>query len=303
MGFPKTLVEFQERFPNEDSCWAFLRRERWPRGFVCPRCRSRGSHFIRTRRLEQCRRCRYQASVTAGTVLHRTRVPLRVWFLAMFFLGRHKKGISALQFQKDAGLGSYQTSWTLLHKLRSGLFPRASARLTGAVEADETYIGGYQPGHLGRGVGKTGVAVAVERRATSAGAVRLAVVPRATTVELTSFIRGVIDARETTVFTDAWPAYAALTQQGVKHRPRLGGRGPGASDLLPWAHTVFGNLKTWLKGTFHGVSPKHLQRYLDEFTYRFDRRWKEDELAGFVLRRAAQAAPFPYHRLTAESVG
>jgi transposase-like protein len=235
--------------------------------------------------------------------LHRTRVPLRVWFLAIFFLGRHKKGISALQFQKDAGLGSYQTAWTLLHKLRSGLFPRASDRLTGAVEADETYLGGYQPGHLGRGVGKTGVAVAVERRAATAGAVRLAVVQRATTAELTSFIRGAIDAREATVFTDAWQAYAALTKQGVRHRPRLGGRGPGASDLLPWAHTVFGNLKTWLKGTFHGVSPKHLQRYLDEFTYRFDRRWREDELAGFVLRRAAQAAPFPYHRLTAESVG
>ena len=139
MGFPKTLIEFQERFPNEESCWALLRHERWSRGFVCPRCGSRGSHFIGTRSLEQCRRCRYQASVTAGTVFHRTRVPLRVWFLAVFFLGRHKKGISALQFQKDAGLGSYQTAWTLLHKLRSGLGPRPADRLTGDVEADETY--------------------------------------------------------------------------------------------------------------------------------------------------------------------
>ena len=144
MGFPKTLIEFQERFPNEESCWALLRHERWPRGFVCPRCGSRGSHFIRTRSLEQCRRCRYQASVTAGTVFHRTRVPLRVWLLGVFFLGRHKKGISALQFQKDAGLGSYQTAWTLLHKLRSGLGPRPADRLTGDVEADETYIGGYR---------------------------------------------------------------------------------------------------------------------------------------------------------------
>lgn len=303
MGSAKTLIEFHEQFPDEASCWAFLRRQRWPRGFVCPRCGSRGGHFIQTRRLEQCRQCRYQASVTAGTVLHGTRVPLRIWLLATFFLGRHKKGISALQFQKDAGLGSYQTAWTLLHKLRSGLVHRASRRLLGVVEADETYIGGYQAGHRGRGVGKAGVAVAVERRRTSAGAVRLAVVPRASTQELTSFIRGVIDARQATVFTDAWPAYAALTSQGVKHRPRLGGRGPDASDVLPWAHTVFGNLKTWLKGTFHGVSPKHLQRYLDEFTYRFDRRWKEEALFDFVLRRALQAAPLPYSRLTAEAVG
>lgn len=303
MRFPRTLIEFQERFPDEASCWTFVRGQRWPQGFACPRCGSRGSHFVQSRRLEQCRQCRYQASVTAGTALHATRVPLRVWLLAMFFLGRHKKGISALQFQKDAGLGSYQTAWTLLHKLRSGLFAQASHRLTGAVEADETYIGGYQPGQLGRGVGKTGIAVAVERRRASAGAVRLAVVRHASTEELTSFVRGVIDARKATVFTDGWQAYKALARQGVRHRPRRGGHGPEASGVLPWAHTVFGNLKTWLKGTFHGVSPKHLQRYLDEFVYRFDRRWHEDVLSGFVLRRAMQAQPFPYHRLTAEPVG
>jgi hypothetical protein len=151
-------------------------------------------------------------------------------------------------------------------------------------------------------VGKTAVAVAVERRGTPAGAVRLAVVPRATTEELTSFLRGAIDARKATLFTDAWQGYTALTRQGVTHRLRLGGHGPGASDLLPWAHTVFVNLKTWLRGTFHGVSPKHLQRTLDEFVYRVDRRWREEALSGFVLHRAMQARPFPYSRLTAESV-
>jgi hypothetical protein len=109
MRFPKTLLEFQAQFPDEESCWDYLRRVRWPRGFVCPRCRARYSHFIETRRLEQCAACRYQASVTAGTVLHGTRVSLRVWFLGAFFLGRHKKGISALQFQRDTGLGNYQT--------------------------------------------------------------------------------------------------------------------------------------------------------------------------------------------------
>jgi hypothetical protein len=128
MGSPQTSIEFQERFPDEASCWAFVRRERWPRGFVCPRCGSRGSHFIQTRGLEQCRQSRCQASLTAGTVLHGTRVPLRIWLLAMFFLGRHKKGISAHQFQKDAGLGGYQTAWTLLNKLRAGLLHRASHR-------------------------------------------------------------------------------------------------------------------------------------------------------------------------------
>ena len=303
MGFPKTLQEFQAAFPDEQSCWEAVRRLRWPRGFVCPRCGDGRSSWISSRRLEQCAACRYQCSVTAGTVFHRTRVPLRTWFWAIFFLARHKKGISALQLQRDTGLGSYETAWTLLHKLRSGLRPRAAARLTGEVEADESYIGGRCRGWPGRGVGKTGVAVVVERRDHSAGAVRLAVVRQASTAELTSFVRGAIDAREATVFTDAWRAYAALSRQGVAHRPQVQGRGSNAAKILPWAHTVFGNLKTWLRGTFHGVSPKYLQRYLDEFSYRFDRRWREGELFGFVLRRAIQAAPLARYELVAEPVG
>jgi len=149
MRFPKTLIEFQDRFPDEESCWRFLREVRWPEGFVCPRCGQQGSYFIRTRRLEQCPSCRYQASVTAGTVFHKTRKPLRVWFLGVFFLARHKKGISALQFQKDAGIGNYQTAWTLLHKLRSALGRRLGERLSGLVEADEAYVGGPRPGTRG----------------------------------------------------------------------------------------------------------------------------------------------------------
>jgi transposase-like protein len=255
------------------------------------------------RRLEQCRSCRYQGSVTAGTVFHGTRVPLRVWFLGIFFLARHKTGISARQFQRDTGLGSYQTAWTLLHKLRSGLTAHPAQCLNGDVEADETYIGGHRPGQLGRGVGKTGVAIAVERRARTAGKVRLAVIPRATTAVLTSFVHASIQPQESTVFTDAWGAYVALRDLGIDHRPRKGGHGRQSVHRLPWAHTVFGNLKTWLRGTFHGVSPKHLQRYLDEFVFRFDRRWRETELFIRVLHRALDAAPCPYHQLTAERTG
>jgi transposase-like protein len=226
-----------------------------------------------------------------------------VWFLGVFFLARHKKGISALQFQRDTGVGSYQTAWTLLHKLRSGLTTLPASLLKGDVEADETYIGGHRPGRLGRGVGKTGVAIAVERRARTAGAVRLAVIPRATTAVLTSFVHASIQSQESTVFTDAWGAYVALRDLGIDHRPRKGGHGRQSVHRLPWAHTVFGNLKTWLRGTFHGVSPKHLQRYLDEFVFRFDRRWQETELFIRVLHRALDTAPCPYHQLTAERIG
>jgi transposase-like protein len=306
MGFPKTLQEFQATFPDEEACWQTLRRARWPRGFRCPRCGHRGSSWISTRALEQCRGCRYQCSVTAGTIFHRTRVPLRIWFWGIFFLARHKKGISALQFQRDTGLGSYETAWTMLHKLRSALRHRARHRLSGLVEADETYVGASERGRRGgrEVLHKTIVAGTVEQRPHSAGRLRLAVVEGVGFEDLGPFIRGVIDGSCTTVRTDGFQGYAGLGPAGVEHDRQVQGRDRARSmEILPWIHRVFGNLKTWLRGTFHGVSGKHLQRYLDEFVYRFDRRWREDELFGFVLGRAAEGEPLPYRRLVAESEG
>ena len=305
MRTPRTLHDFYTQFPNEEACWRALRQMRWPHGFVCPRCGGRGSHRLRTRRLEQCRACRYQASPTAGTLFHKTRVPLRTWFLAIFFVARHKKGISALQFQRDTGLGSYQTAWTMLHKLRSALGHRPEFRLSGLVEADETYVGGaVSGGKRGRGAPNKALVVgAVEQREHSAGSLRLAVVPHASKDELGPFVRGMIDAPEATVLTDGLPAYAHLRPAGVDHRPEVQGDPTRAAEILPWIHTVFSNLKTWLRGTFHGVSAKHLPRYLQEFTYRFDRRAREAELFHFVLRRAVRGAPLSYARLTAEVIG
>jgi hypothetical protein len=132
--------------------------------------------------------------------------------------------------------------------------------------------------------------------------IRPAVVPNTSAGALGAFVRGAIKDRNATVFTDAWVGYASLRRQGVDHRPRVGGRGRSAAKFLPSAHSAFGNLKTWLRGTFHGVSTKHLRRYLDEFVYRFDRRWREEQLFASVLRRATQAGPCPYYRLTAEPV-
>lgn len=240
-----------------------------------------------------------------GNDLSQDPVPLRTWFLAIFFVARHKKGISALQLQRDTGLGSYQTAWTMLHKIRSVLGHRPAFRLTGLVEADEAYVGGsVSGGKRGRGApNKTLVVGAVEQREHSAGSLRLAVAVHASKDELGPFVRGVINAAEATVLTDGLPAYAHLGPAGVDHRPAVQGDPARAAEILPWIHTVFSNLKTWLRGTFHGVSPKHLPRYLREFTYRFDRRWREDELFHFVLRRAVRGEPLPYARLTAELVG
>lgn len=305
MDVPETLHEFYEQFADEDACWRAVREMRWPRGFICPRCGSRESHRLRTRRLEQCRTCRYQASPTAGTIFHKSRTPLRTWLLAIFFVARHKKGISALQLQRDTGLGSYQTAWTMLHKIRSALAHRPASRLTGLVEADEAYVGGAaSSGVRGRGApNKTLVAGLVERRVHSAGSVRLGVVPRATREELGPFVRGMVDAARVTLLTDGWQAYNHLDKAGIRHRRRVQGPPARAPEILPWIHKVFSNLKTWLRGTFHGVSPKHMPRYLQEFTYRFDRRGRDGELFYFVLRRAVRGQPLPYARLTAEAIG
>jgi len=295
-----TLDESCRTFPTERRCGEALRRLRWPHGLRCPRCGGRKAHRLRARGLWQCGRCRYQASLTAGTPFHGTRVPLRTWFLAIFFVARHKQGISALQLQRDAGLGSYKTAWMLLHKVRSTLAHNPFYPLEGDVEVDETYVGGYRPGRNGRGVGKTRVVIAVERREKTAGSLRLTRIRRATRAVLTTFVQGSIRPETTTVFTDAWGSYGALGQLGSDHRPRKGGDGRQALGVVPWAHAVFGNIKTCLHGTFHGVSPEHLQRYLDEFSYRFDRRWREGELFGFVLRRVVGVQPLPYRLLVAE---
>ena len=307
MAFPKTLIEFQAEFPDEEHCWSTLRQARWPQGFRCPRCGHDQSSWIASRRLSQCRRCRHQASVTAGTILHRTRVPLRIWFLAIFFVARHKQGISALQLQRDTGLGSYQTAWTLLHKLRSALGERPGKSLRGLVEVDETYVGSTHEHGLrgGREVGhKTIVGAAVEQRPHTAGSLRLKVLEGITFErDLGPFVHGAIDAEKTTLRTDGLRSYLPFAAQGIPHDRQIEGHRTRASEILPWVHVVFTNLKAWLRGTFHGVSKKYMQRYLDEFTYRFNRRWLEKDLFGFVLARAALGAPLPYRQLTAELRG
>jgi transposase-like protein len=238
-------------------------------------------------------------------VLHGTRVGLRIWFLAFFFLGRHKKGISALQFQRDTGVGNYQTAWTLLHKVRSALSEGTGRLLTGNVEVDESYLGAREKGlGGGRQRGKKAIVVAaIENRGRAAGALRLTAVDHVNQEQLGGFVQGVIDPSQATVCTDAWPGYAGLQRQGFRHRFETQGTGERAAEILPWVHTIFSNLKTWLRGTYHGVSKKHLDRYLQEFTYRFDRRRVEHTLFEHVIRAATAAPPLTYARLTAERTG
>ena len=266
MQVPKTLHDFYEQFPDEESCWMALRQVRWPHGFICPRCAKRGSHRLRTRRLEQRRSGRHQTSVTAGTLFLQDPGALAYLVFGHLRSGPPQEGHLPTQFQRDSGLGSYQTAWTLLHKLRSALGHRPQFRLTGLVEADEAYVGGaVSGGARGRGAPEQGVGCGSRRTTRTLGGIGAAVGGRAGLPGRTRPLRarrhqcrpGYCARRTAGVAISTWGRWSGSSPRRPRRsRPDL---------ILPWIHKVFSNLKTWLRGTFHGVSPKHLPRYLQEF--------------------------------------
>jgi transposase-like protein len=271
--FPRTLAEFQGRFASEADCRRYLVACRWPDGFRCPRCGEPDAYGLAGRELLQCRACRHQTSVTAGTVLHRTHVPLRLWFAAAYLVTTHTPGFSAVQLQRQLGLARYETAWTMLHKLRRAMLRPERDRLSGVVEVDEAYVGGLEEGRRGgrrRDSGKSIVVGAVEVRGRGSGRVRLAVVRDLSAASLVPFVEASVDPGST-VLTDGWQGYAPL-REGYDHRPSTVGDPRNASELFPRVHRTFSNLKTWLQGTHHGVGAKHLPHYVDEFVFRFNRR-------------------------------
>ena len=270
--FPRTLAEVQARFADEAACRAYLAASRWPDGYRCPRCGHAQAFELPRRGLWQCKACGHQTSVTAGTVLHRSRTSLREWFWAAYLVTTHTPGMSALQLQRQRGIPRYETAWTLLQKLRRAMRRPGRERLRDTVEVDETYIGNQEGLRGGRELGDRALVVgAVEVRGRASGRVRLQVVPDASGPSLTGFVHTNVEP-DTTVITNGWQGYAPLSGMGYPHHPKTQGRPARADVILPRVHRVFGNLKTWLRGTHHGVDPKHLQAYLDEFTFRFNRR-------------------------------
>lgn len=296
-SFPKSMAEFLERFSTEEACAAYLAQCRWPDGFSCPRCRHGEAFLLPRRGISQCKACGHQTSVTAGTILHGTRTPLVQWFRAAYLVTTLTPGVSALQLKRQLGLGSYQTAWTMLHKLRRATVNPAREGLRGTVEVDDAYVGGKEEDVTGRQVEtKTPVVVAVEVRGRASGRVRLRALPDVSADSLVPFVREVVEPGST-VHTDGWSGYEGLKKAGYKHRVRAmkGARDP--SKVLLHAHRAISNLKAWLIGTHHGVSPKHLQPYLDEFAFRFNRR--QTPMAAFqtLLGIGSRVATVTYHML------
>lgn len=292
--YPRTLAEFERRFATEEGCRVYLAQLRWPKGVVCPRCQGQIG-WQRSRPVWLCAACGYETSVTAGTIFQDTRYPLALWFRAIWWVTSQKTGASALGLQRVLGLGSYQTAWVWLHKLRRAMVRPGRDQLTGRVEVDETYLGGEKPGKRGRGAaGKALVVVASQEDGHGIGRIRMRRVQDASAASLQSFIREAI-VPGSVVHTDGWEGYLGVDGKGYRHEVTV--RKEAASELLPRVHRVVALLKRWLMGTHQGaVSPEHLDYYLDEFTFRFNRRTSRSRGKLFyrLVQQAAAVEPVPY---------
>jgi transposase-like protein len=295
--YPRTQAEFEARFATGGACRDYLAALRWPDGFRCPNCG--GSKAWTIGHLFECSACGRQTSVTAGTIFQDTRTPLPTWFRAMWYVTGTKTGTSALGLQRVLGLGSYQTAWAWLHKLRRAMVRPGRDRLTGYVEVDESLVGGV--GTYGRSTAKKAlIVVAAEEVGHGIGRIRMRRIPDGSSDSLLAFVQEAITPGAE-IHTDGWDGYTHLKRHGYRHRVTyLRGHHELASELLPRVHRVISLLKRWLLGTHQGaVSAPHLDYYLDEFTFRFNRRRSRHR--GKLFFRLAQQAvavePIPYRDL------
>jgi len=300
VDYPGTWPEFLRWFGSDESCARYLEQLRWPKGFVCPRCSGTRAWRIAGGRW-MCGGCGRQSSVTAGTIFDKTRTPLTTWFAAVWYVTNQKYGVSALGIQRVLGFGSYETAWTMLHKLRRAMVRPDRDRLSGVVEVDETYVGGDEEGTRGREtMTKSLVAVAAEERGRGIGRIRLERIADASADSLEPFIVELIEPGSV-IHTDGWGGYAGLKDLSFQHRvTNISRSGQPAHEVMPRVHRVASLLKRWILGTHQGaVRQEHLDYYLDEFTSRFNRRRsrKRGLLFYRLLEQAVDTSPAPYERL------
>lgn len=301
--YPRTLREFNDWFRDEAACATYLARLRWPSAFACPACGGTKAWWLSEGRF-RCAGCRRKTSVTAGTIFADTHLPLKTWFAACWYVTSQKPGVSALGLQRVLGLGSYESAWSLLHKLRRAMVRPDRDRLAGELEVDESYVGGSIPGQRGRGaLGKAIVGIAVEMRPRgTCGRVRLARIPNCSQDVLTDFVRAAA-APGTVIYTDHWSGYNELGAAGFVHHPtNISASGDPAHVTMPRVHRVASLLKRWLLGTHHGgIRVRQLDFYLDEFAFRFNRRHSNSR--GMLFYRLLQQAVQIEHVPVAQIVG
>jgi len=298
-AYPEDTVELMNMFSTEESCLEYLGTVRWPYGYQCLRCSDKSALKL-GRGLYRCQVCKYEGSVIVDTLFQDTHKPLRLWFQAIWHVVSQKNGVSALGLQKSLGLGSYHTAWEWLHKLRRAMVRPGRDKLTEIVEINETMIGGEQPGKRGRGAaGKTLVLIAAEETPWGIGRIRLAPISDASGEVLEKTIQQMVEIGST-IRTDGWNGYNGLSQLGYAHLP-MTNHNVKDEDIIEQTHLVAALLKRWLIGTLHGgFSHKNLPYYLDEFTFRFNRRTSNSRGKLFyrLIQQALEIDPVPAKLLT-----
>ena len=298
--YPRDLLELEARFSTEEACRGYLFQLRWPDGFECPRCGGQKA-WPASDLLWECAGCHRQVSVTAGTIFQDSHLPLTLWFRAVWWVTSQKNGVSAMGLQRVLGLKSYKTAWTMLHKLRHAMVRPGRDRLQGRVEVDEAFVGGEEEGVHGRQIeSKAMIAVAVEEVGDGIGRIRMRRIPDASAESLIPFLQDSVEPGSV-VHTDGWLGYQPLHGKGYRHKITfLKGNNKTASELMPRVHLAVALLKRWLLGTHQcGVSTEHLDAYLDEFTFRFNRRKSRSRGKLFyrLLEQAVAVEPVPYKSL------
>lgn len=288
--YPRTYREFVVMFPDDEACAAHLEKLRWSGGFTCVACGETHPAWRQTRGRLVCRSCRHQSSVTAGTIFEKTRTPLTTWFEAAWHLTTAKNGMSAKTLERTLG-ASYRVAWVMLHRFRVAMVRADREQLAGEVEVDESFVGGAQRGgKRGRGTEQSLVAIAVElKEGQGFGRVRMRQVPDASGASLVPFVSNVVSPGAV-VLTDGWNGYNGLSKKGFTHRRIiLASSNDPAHVAMPGVNRVASLLKRWILGTHQGsIEPTHVQSYLEEFTFRFNRRSSRSR--GLVFRRLLEQA-------------
>ncbi len=297
-GLP--LHEFMDQYGTEEQCRDALFRLRWPNGFVCPECGGTSYCELKCRKLYQCHKCHHQSSLTAGTIFHGTRLPLKKWFLAIYLLTQRKKSISALELKRALGV-SYNTAWLVKHKLMQVMYERQQhKRLSGRIEMDDAYLGGERSGKRGRGSeNKLPFIAALETRDDKPMRMHLRRVKGFRKSAISRYAKRSLRAGSLVV-SDGLNCFEGVTDAGCLHEPIIvgGGRKAAQHPAFKWVNTVLGNVKNALRGTFHAVREKHAPRYLAEFEYRFNRRFDLPSMIERLVYVAARTPPMPYRLIT-----
>lgn len=272
MQIPKNQIEFEQMFSTEEQCLEFIKKIRFPTGYHCPKCDC-NEHWLNNRNLMVCKACKYELSVTSGTFFHKNKLPLVVVFRTVWWMIAQKNGVSSVGIQRVLGIGSYRTAWTWLHKFRRLMVFPNRTKLKGTIEVDETLVGGKKSGKRGRGAeGKRLVAIAVEVKINGTGRVRMAVIKDASKKSLKKFITDNIE-EGAIVITDGWKGYNGIKKKGYQHKVINEAKVLDNEEILPNVHRIASLLKRWLLGTHQNyIGDGYLEYYLDEYTFRYNRR-------------------------------